>query len=485
VARTMLTLAVTMLRSTRLLALVWLPALLLAPVPARAQTVAGPTVAQNSPFVPLRLDIHGNTVDPRPTNQNPTGVNYNDCISDMTLQFNVLLSGYDGSQLVEVWAGTTDCSTELSRGIGAGSPTCWLVGQPIAGMMAISGSLPLTVNVRVRDLVNINNTSQTYRPSGAEACQGTQAADTAQSINIYFLPTTSSKHNAPNGTGWNYPVKSDLVGPLPPANVAILPGDTLFAVNWTPSTDADVAGYNVYMDPIRGQEGAASVPTGAEPVLSCPGAGTPAPSTDATTDAGDDASLADADTDSSAITDSSVDDVCIYVTPAVGAASTGSDGSGTCSSAVLPGDPSAVIYNTGVVQPADANADGAASTTSTTGAGGGIWVTMPASGYLVGSVPDKTTGSLRVTGLRNGRTYNVVVAAVDGSGNVGPPSPAGTCDVPAPVNDFWTTYRQAGGQAGGGFCALEAVGEPVPSATGLAIFASASVLAFRRKRNRR
>lgn len=58
--------------------------------------------------------------------------------------------------------------------------------------------------------------------------------------------------------------------------------------------------------------------------------------------------------------------------------------------------------------------------------------------------------------------YNVVVAAVDASGNVGPPSPE-ACDYPAPVNDFYKLYHDAGGTAGGGFCALDAVGLPVGS----------------------
>jgi hypothetical protein len=36
-------------------------------------------------------------------------------------------------------------------------------------------------------------------------------------------------------------------------------------------------------------------------------------------------------------------------------------------------------------------------------------------------------------------------------------------EVPSPVNDFWDMYRAAGGKAGGGFRALEAVGLPVSS----------------------
>ncbi len=118
---------------------------------------------------------------------------------------------------------------------------------------------------------------------------------------------------------------------------------------------------------------------------------------------------------------------------------------------------------------------------------GGI-STIP-SKYLVGSdgvsslsVSDKSVGSYTVTGLRNGPTniYTAVVAAVDGFGNIGPPS-SEKCDYPAPVNDFWQDYRSDGGR-GGGFCALEAVGGPSQSLAGVALVASLAAIVRRRRR---
>jgi len=95
----------------------------------------------------------------------------------------------------------------------------------------------------------------------------------------------------------------------------------------------------------------------------------------------------------------------------------------------------------------------------------------------------EATQSYTITGLTNGTTYTVVVSAVDAFGNIGPPSNE-ACDYPAPVNDFWTLYRQAGGQAGG-LCALEAVGAPASSTVAFGAIAAMVLSLVRRRRSRR
>jgi hypothetical protein len=97
------------------------------------------------------------------------------------------------------------------------------------------------------------------------------------------------------------------------------------------------------------------------------------------------------------------------------------------------------------------------------------------------TVSGETAATYTLAGLTNGVTYNVVVAAVDAFGNIGPPSPQ-NCDYPAPVNDFFKVYRGAGGGAGGGFCALEAVGAPAGSTVA---FGGAGALLFAAVRRRR
>jgi hypothetical protein len=87
--------------------------------------------------------------------------------------------------------------------------------------------------------------------------------------------------------------------------------------------------------------------------------------------------------------------------------------------------------------------------------------------------------------LTNGATYSVVVSAVDGSCNVGPQSTPEQCDFPAPVNDFFKLYREAGGQAGGSFCALDAVGAPTGATIVSIGFGAAAFALARRRRNAR
>jgi hypothetical protein len=80
--------------------------------------------------------------------------------------------------------------------------------------------------------------------------------------------------------------------------------------------------------------------------------------------------------------------------------------------------------------------------------------------------------------------YNLVVAAVDGYGNIGPPS-GEVCGKPEPIDDFWKIYRQDGGNAGGGLCALEAVGARASSTAGILLVVGTSALLARRRTARR
>jgi hypothetical protein len=76
----------------------------------------------------------------------------------------------------------------------------------------------------------------------------------------------------------------------------------------------------------------------------------------------------------------------------------------------------------------------------------------PPGKYRCGSATANATEG-EATGLRNGQLYAVAVATVDKLGNVGPLSEI-ECGSPKPVTDFFEAYRNAGGEAGGGFCAI-------------------------------
>jgi hypothetical protein len=120
--------------------------------------------------------------------------------------------------------------------------------------------------------------------------------------------------------------------------------------------------------------------------------------------------------------------------------------------------------------------------------GGGNCTPASAAAYTNTGNPSVTglnIGQYVIKGLTNGKNYDVVVSAVDGSGNVGPPSTCVT-DYPAPVIDFFKLYREDGGQAGGSFCALEAAGEPAGAPiVGVGLGAVAFTMVRRRRNNRR
>ena len=72
---------------------------------------------------------------------------------------------------------------------------------------------------------------------------------------------------------------------------------------------------------------------------------------------------------------------------------------------------------------------------------------------------------------------------MDGYGNVGPLSNV-FCQTPQEITDFWDTYKQAGGNAGGSFCALEAAGLPAETTVfGLSVLGAALLLVKRRRRS--
>jgi hypothetical protein len=102
-----------------------------------------------------------------------------------------------------------------------------------------------------------------------------------------------------------------------------------------------------------------------------------------------------------------------------------------------------------------------------------------------GAMTSGATASGATINLTNYDYYVFTVAAVDELGNVGPIG-ALACGTPAPLADFWYDYTTEGGLAGGGYCALEAVGTPggsVVMGLGMA-FAGAGFLRRRKRRSR-
>jgi hypothetical protein len=88
-----------------------------------------------------------------------------------------------------------------------------------------------------------------------------------------------------------------------------------------------------------------------------------------------------------------------------------------------------------------------------------------------------------VEGLTNHQQYACAIGTVDLLQNVGPVSDV-VCGVPQPVIGYFKAYRDAGGQAGGGYCAFGRGGSAKPAS--LAVLGlTALFLAARRRRARR
>jgi hypothetical protein len=389
----------------------------------------------------------------RAENFDPYGISYADCISDMTLQFTVVLAGFEDTDAsVEVWASTTsDCVAKADRGIGSTSAVCWGVSPSLIEPNT-SGSTQF--NVRVEDLVGW----QSSPPSPANAMQppsktvlacAAQPSFAAVPMVVNFLAVDGNGNSV--GTPYQYSIETDMVGPPSPAGLCETAGQGLLNLSFTPNTDSDTAGYDLYVDPIPSQ-----VPTG-ETIS--PDSGSIVVCPDASSNAADGGCY----------------------TLATG--SSLSPDSGNCATSAVCNDPiltGAVLPDAGST-PDEASAGGEGGVE--TGNGG---ISSIPDAYLFNlssglTMSDRSTAQYAVTGLVDYVAYTVVIAAVDGTGNIGPPS-SEVCDYPAPVNDFWQNYEQDGGGKGG-YCALETVG--VGGTSLLGVGCAVVVLAVTRRRRKR
>jgi hypothetical protein len=470
----------------------------LAPAAAWAQTLAtGPSITASAQVNAERFvdnqDVGQYT---RPVNLNQLGINYSDCIEDMVLNFSVTLAGFNDNDNMQVWATYNgDCTSDVTRGIGTTAPTCWLVNQGLTlpnAESAYTYSFPVPVRALLAPEGGIPPAGTLVGDQGPEACTH-QASFAAVPITVWFLPLLPGGQEDTAGTAYQYPtISADLVGPPAPTGVSIADGDTLFVVNWTPNTDGDTQGYDVFIDPPLGSHPEAGVES--SHVLYCPDSGVSTTTT--IDDGGDDAEDATVVSTVSSVESS---DACVYINGG-GTVPTGTGGA-VCSSIVLGAPPVFTVGATLETLTDDAG-DLLEPDASGVEVGTGGIASIPCAN-LAGascsadagafsntgnpSVTGLSGSTLTIGGLTNGVTYSVVVSAIDGSGNVGPQSSPQQCDYPAPVNDFFKTYRLDGGGAGGGFCTLEAVGAP----TGASVFSMGfGALAFglarrRRKRGRK
>jgi hypothetical protein len=259
----------------------------------------------------------------------------------------------------------------------------------------------------------------------------------AVTLNFYFFSGSSSNTPAYTGT-WDQ-AGFDLVGPNAPTSVTTNSADTELYLNWSTDQATDRSGFHIYCAPA--DSNATSNDSGAG------GAGG-ATAGGGTTAAGGSG----------------------------GAGGTGTDTGGSVSTGGAGDTGGSTGTNTG-------------GATSTGGSGSGINPDCPSTVIVQGAFPpnglapsgttaDKMATSGIASGLINEVPYACAVSGFDVRLNDGAFS-AVTCGTPHLVNDFYKTYRNAGGKGGGGFCSL---GQRA-SAVGLLIpLASLVALALRRRR---
>lgn len=470
------------LRRWALWAGVYLAALLvLVPRAAWAQTCPNISISVN-PTVPRYLpggDTAANLITPRPQNLDPTAINFSDCNLDINLEFTILVSGLPCTDTIQAWAGTTDCTQTSARQANSGAAHCW----PVVQTGSFTTSQTATANIRAQDMVAFVSNSEppsTYTPQGATACHA-QAESGSITLGVYFMAMEADGLTV-DGTPAMYSLDVDLVGPYPPTNVTAGVGENLIVVSWTPAVDATIQGFNIYCQDQGPKGGDAGLLEAAVPAatLVCPATASV---------------VSDGTTEATTTTDL---DACAYVNVS------GSSGAGgaSCVSNVLV-DSYCLVNGVVSTSPSCESASTAtdastvetvitdAETEASVPAGTAVGISDISPAYLCGTVGGNTTSSFTVLGFSEGgagvkdfEQYAVGVAAFDGTGNVGIIS-ALSCVTPQPVITFWDRYIADGGQAGGGFCALEGAGIPVGgSIFGGGICVAALTYARRRRRRR-
>jgi hypothetical protein len=381
------------------------------------------------------------------------GVGHRDCLDDTELVFPVTVTGLpDPTVTMEVWAGTGDC-TAAGATHNNSTATCWPVAPNPTAQAVMS------IHVRVADLVSqlgVSPPPQTYgtaTETADVACNNSAASGTSttttddagnttttvgeSTVNVFFMfyPTGSS---TPSISSAAYPVKVKLVGPAACTNVTSGTGDGALVVTWSPPAgDTSVQGFNLYAAPSGtggGEGGTVTVcPDASQGTQLFDDAGNPV-----FDDAGNPVYVDDAGNPVSA-------DAGCYT-------QTVPPGSNTCS-----------------------NGTGTIDVSGMTCPGG------DANGGICTQVNGATNAKGTITGLTNGVSYDVAVAAFDQFGNVGTISGA-VCSTPAAIDDFWKIYNQDGGSA---YCALEAVGSRGGGVAAALMSVVGMVFLRRRRRARR
>ncbi len=404
----------------KLAKLLWVVSMLLvvigAPRLASAQTIE---ITNKDSLV--RLTPGGDTVTPRAVNGK--AVNYADCVDNQRIRIAYKASGFDPNQTLEVWAGQQDCKPIEAR--NGTTQQCW---RP-------HGDLPRqevgTVEIPVRNIVKKRTGSSVVDSTGdPSVCSGIPLS----TFSLYFMWFQG------NGT---LPISTDQVdvsvktqGPGAVTGLSVAPGNARIIVTYGAAGEGgvtDQTSLRVYCD----ANPAATIAV-TKQVLVCADAST----------SGDASDTGAADAAAEQPSDAGCVERTEVVTP-----------SSECSSTVLSGA-AADAGDSGASPPLPDDRYKCAEI------GGAL-----GSRVVVEKIGDEP--------LVNDKSYAVAIAAVDSYGNVGAVG-APLCVMPGETTDFWETYRDGGGGAGG--CSVDAA--PISTITCILPCAALVVGVLRRRKRK-
>ncbi len=224
---------------------------------ASAQTTggAGLTIGLN-PSATITHALPDGTSFTRAATLNPAGVNFEDCERDIVLTFPLVATGSAraaSGYLLYGFAGT---------GCDHPGNTCWpVVDGPISYNLEGSG---FSVAIRARQILAqyalpVKQAYATVATTDDSSCH-IQPTDAALQLSVYFVFATSMDLAQVGGSG-EAPLGVDLAAAAPPTLLSVNAGNDGLSAKWTPLTDLDVTGYDVfYAPPGSGDGGACGAP---------------------------------------------------------------------------------------------------------------------------------------------------------------------------------------------------------------------------------
>jgi hypothetical protein len=326
--------------------------------------------------------------------------NRKDCLDDATATFSLAIRGFPTNASFQVWAGT-GCDNYANRSPTAVSKTC-------TALTDVLQPVDRSVDVHLRDMVAAPGSQAT---NAVEQCDASSTAG-LQSRTLYFVVSDPNTNNSLNtGTGSTWAFTYDVKAPPPPTGVTASSGDETLVTKFTaPSGETNLLHYKFYCSPIG------DPPAGTGTGGTAGSSGTADTGGTAGTDTAGAASADASGTGGTAGTDTAGTSGTTSTAGTTGTAGTASVDSNCHSAILIPGEPPPE----GAIECGEIGAQGA-------------------------------TGGETSPVLTNDMEYVVAIATEDNVNNVGVLSQL-ACNIPKDTTGFYEAYREAGGEAGGGFC---------------------------------